>query len=158
MTVLGCTGHQAIPPAAARHVEDGLTEVARAHADGRLVGVCSLAKGADQMFAEAVLSAGGKLQVVVPSEQYETTFDEHDLVTYIALLGRADDVEHLAFDRPSEDAFLSAGRRVAEVCDLLVAVWDGAVAKGKGGTADVVAHARKLGRQIKIVWPEGVTR
>lgn len=158
MTVLGCTGHQTIPPTAAKHVEDGLTELAQAHADGHLVGVCSLAKGADQMFAEAVLSAGGRLQVVVPSEQYESTFDEYDLVSYISLLSRADDVEHLGFDLPSEDAFLSAGRRVAELCDLLVAVWDGTAARGRGGTADVVAHARELGRQVEIVWPEGVTR
>jgi hypothetical protein len=34
-------------------------------------------------------------------------------------------------------------------CDVLVAVWDGAEARGEGGTAEVVARARKL---VPVVW------
>lgn len=158
MTVLGCSGHQAIPEEAAQFVDDGLTEAVRAFAQRDLVGVCSLAAGADQLFARIVLRAGGKLQVVVPSANYESTFDHDGRVAYADLLSLAHHVETLGFDDPSEEAFRAAGYRVAELCDVLVAVWDGQPAKGKGGTADVVEHARRLGRPVEVVWPEGVAR
>ena len=44
-----------------------------------------------------------------------------------------------------EDCYLAAGHRVVELSDLMLAVWDGSPAKGKGGTADVVAYAVRRG-------------
>jgi hypothetical protein len=37
---------------------------------------------------------------------------------------------------------------VADQCDALVAVWDGQPARGRGGTADIVAYARKKRRPL----------
>ena len=73
-------------------------------------------------------------------------------------MGRAAEVEQLAFDEPSEEAFLAAGRRVAEECDWLIAAWDGEPSRGLGGTADVVAYAGQIGKRVEVVWPKGLRR
>jgi hypothetical protein len=118
-----------------------------------------LAAGADQLFAKALLGAGGRLHVILLCYGYEKTFSEQtDLDRFLDLLQRADTIETLDNPFPSEDAFLEAGQRVVDLSELLVAVWDGKVAKGKGGTADVVDYARERGREIVIVWPAGVVR
>ena len=40
------------------------------------------------------------------------------------------------------------GRYVLDRCDVLVAVWDGQPARGRGGTADIVAMARHCGKPM----------
>ncbi|MGH3899418.1 MAG: hypothetical protein ACRDTA_14495 [Pseudonocardiaceae bacterium] len=40
----------------------------------------------------------------------------------------------------------------------LFAAWDQQPARGHGGTADVVAHARDHARPVRIIWPDGATR
>ncbi len=157
MTVVGITGHQDIPPEARGHIASGIDDVLRSH-HGDLIGVCSLAAGADQLFAQAVLDMGGALQVVVPCKRYGATFGGPDLLRFRELLGRAARIETLAHPEPSEEAFLEAGHRVADLCDVLIAVWDGEPARGLGGTADVVGYAKSVGRDAVIIWPPGVRR
>ena len=107
-----------------------------------LVGVTSLAVGADQLFAEAVLRGGGSLEVVVPFDGYELTFAEGDeRQAYNRLLRRALRREVLEKRGSDEDAYLAAGQRVVDRSELLIAVWDGLPATGLGGTADVVRYA-----------------
>jgi hypothetical protein len=158
MTVLGITGHQDIPAEARSHIEHGLDALI----DGSvrpLTGVSSLAAGADQLFAAALLRHQGRLRVVVPCRSYEQAFgDPAALASYRTLLGIAHTVETLDHDAPSEEAFLDAGRRVADLSDLLIAVWDGEEPRGKGGTADIVRYARARGRHVITLWPAGITR
>lgn len=145
MTVLGCTGHQNIPPDALDYVSGSIrTEIGK-YDRCRLVGVCSLAVGADQLFARMILAYGAQLRVVIPCEKYDRTFSEVNRDGYHDLLSQAESVEVLDYPSPSEDAFLAAGRRVADLAEVLLAVWDGKGAHGKGGTGDVVAYARANG-------------
>src|SRR5437016_4157296 len=128
---IGMSGHQDIPEEAISFVRRRIAGVVSKLPDD-LVGVSSLAVGADQLFASLVLEHGGRLHIIIPSEGYETTFsDPHDLGQFRSLLERADTVEKLTYHEPSEDAFLAAGRRVVENSDLFLAVWDGQPAKGK---------------------------
>lgn len=157
MTVVGATGHQHVPPEATSHVTSRIQEVVHSYRTG-LVGVCSLAAGADQLFARGVLDAGGALHVVVPCEKYEETFQGADLAAFHDLLQQAEQVETLPHAEPIEEAFYAAGRRVVDLCDVLIAVWDGEPARGRGGTADVVEYARSGGREIVVIWPPGVRR
>jgi hypothetical protein len=123
------------------------------------VGVCSLAAGADQLFARTIIGHHGELQVVIPSRGYEATFvDDTDRQQYLRLLEKATRLIELDIAAPSEEAYFAAGQRVVEMCDHLVAIWDGEVARGLGGTADVVSYARELGRPLTVIWPGGVTR
>ncbi len=155
--IIGISGHQNLPAAARRQAEDDIRPVlARQH--GPFTGMTSLAEGADQLFAELVLKAGGSLHAVIPARGYETTFSGHALDTYHRLLGAATETTRLPFEAPDEAAFHAAGTYIVEHCDLLVAVWDGRPARGLGGTGDAVAHARALGREVLVSWPQGVER
>jgi hypothetical protein len=155
---VGFTGHQDLPAGAPAYVRERLERFAGEVATP-LEGICSLAAGADQLFAEVVFTAGGALHVIVPSAAYESSFaSEEARIRYRDLLERAHFVETLAFAVPGSTAYMAAGRRIVDLCDHLVAVWDGQPARGPGGTADIVVYARSLSRPMTIVWPPGTTR
>jgi hypothetical protein len=157
MTTVGVTGHRQLPEMARTHAEQTIASMLRGLA-APVVGLSSLAEGADQIFADVLLRGGGTLHAVLPCWGYAGTFGEIGRQNYQRLLGAARSVTTLAYAKPSEEAFDAAGQYIAEPCDLLIAVWDGQPAQGKGGTADAVAHARRLGRQITIAWPVGAAR
>jgi hypothetical protein len=155
---IGVTGHQDIPAEALEYVTHGINEVLDGVKDG-LVGVASLAAGADQIFASLVLERGGRLEIILPSSGYETTFlRPENLSRFHSLLARATTVERLSFAEPSEEAYLAAGCRVVDRSEVLLAVWDGEPAKGKGGTGDIVEYAKSRGTRLEVVWPAGITR
>ena len=70
----------------------------------------------------------------------------------------AEQVEVLKFAEPTDEAFNAAGERIAELCDVMAAIWDGQGARGQGGTADAVEHARRNKKPVHIIWPAGVSR
>jgi hypothetical protein len=155
--IFGITGHQILPRAAVtlavRHWTHALP------AGSQLRGVSSLAAGADQLFAAHVLRVGGRLEVIEPASRYARSLATHAArKRYRRLRQAADDVITLPYPRPDRKAFLAAGLIVVERCDHLLAVWDGRCARGLGGTADIVAYARLRGREVTIVWPDGLTR
>lgn len=156
---LGCTGHQKLTPSTRRNVAAGIADVLSSQTDEVLVGLTSLAEGADQVFAFTVLAAGGQLHAILPSQGYEqslASIKARD--SYTALLAFASQTTIMPFAQPSEDAYLAAGQEVANHCDLLVAVWDGQDADGKGGTGDIVTYARGRGVEVRVVWPSGSAR
>ncbi|QXQ06119.1 hypothetical protein KX816_18350 [Sphingosinicellaceae bacterium] len=112
-----------------------------------LRGLSSLARGADQVFAEEILQAQGALTAIIPLEGYEENFRGEDLSRYQRLLSSSE-VIMMPEAKDDEAAFLAAGMRVADDCDVLLAVWDGEPAAGSGGTGDVVGHAKTIGRAI----------
>lgn len=155
---VGVTGHQNVPPQALEYVTRGINDVLDRVKD-ELVGVSSLAAGADQLFASLLLERGGRLEVVLPCRRYEKTFSQpEDFMRVQSFLERAASVETLTFEEPSEEAYLAAGCRVVDLSEMLVAVWDGQPARGKGGTADIVAYAQSRATCLEIVWPRGITR
>jgi hypothetical protein len=114
-----------------------------------LVGVTSLAIGADQLFAEAVLARGGSLEVIVPFADYEFTFSSgDDRKKYLRLLASASNPQVLEKHGSDEEAYLAAGQRVVDRSQFLLAVWDGAPAAGIGGTGDIVNYALQQGKKL----------
>jgi hypothetical protein len=156
---IGITGHQNIPAHVLGGIEARIRGILLRSREHGLVGIGSLAPGADQLFARCVLDLDGSLEVVVPCNGYETSFGSTaERRGYEAMLAAATSVSRLPFPEPSEEAFMAAGMVVADRCKLLIAVWDGLPAEGLGGTGDVVRYARSVGREIKIVWPVGTRR
>jgi hypothetical protein len=146
---VGITGHQRLAITSGWDwVRSEIAAVLKRDA-GPLVGISSLAAGADQIFADLVLRQGGALEVVIPLPGYVESFaDECDLGEYERLLRTASVVETLRRDGSVEEAYMEAGRRVVDTSDLLVAVWDGRPASGLGGTADVVEYAVRRKKKI----------
>ena len=118
----------------------------------RFVFVSALADGADQIAAEAALELGFSLQAVLPfaRDEYRRDFKRADAAArFDALVGKAQTVLELPGARTSEpEAYMMAGRATVAHCDVLVAVWDGLPARGRGGTAEVVQLAIKRGSPV----------
>jgi len=155
MTRVGITGHQRLDDSnvwlwVASVLRD---ELARLRPP--LVGVTSLAVGADQLLARLVLERGGTIHAVLPFADIERSFPPERVRAYRELARQAS-IEVLDTPGTDEDAYLAAGQRVVDLSDIVLAVWNGKRAKGKGGTADVVAYARRRG--VPLVHIDPVSR
>lgn len=158
LMIVGETGHQGLSEDIRDHVVFDMARIL-SQLPEPWAGLCSLAGGADQEFAQQVLTHGGRLRVVVPSRGYETTFATlAERTQYNALLAEAEDIVRLDFPEPSEEAFFAAGKMIVDGSDLLIAVWDGEASRGLGGTADVVSYALSKGKRVEVVWPAGAQR
>ena len=155
---IAITGHRGLPAATECLIDRAIREQLAAYPGSELVGVSNLADGADQLFARAVLDAGGQLEVIVPAVQYRNGLPEAAHATYDALLGKAARVDRLDRVDSTEDAHMEASTIMLDRADRLFAVWDGKPARGYGGTADVVAEARDRGIPVTVIWPEGASR
>ncbi|UUU37076.1 hypothetical protein JIX56_22200 [Streptomyces sp. CA-210063] len=161
MTAIAVTGHLELAEGTVPLVRAALGDLLRPYAgDGRLVGVSCIAKGADTLFAEAVLAVGGRLVVVVPSRDYRrSTVEAEHGASYDRLVEAAEEVLVLPYATADRQAYEAANAVLVERADRLVAVWDGAPPTGKGGgTADAVLEARAAGIPVDVVWPDGAAR
>lgn len=125
--------------------------------------VSPLAKGADRIVADAVLARpGSRLEVITPfaMEEYRKDFnDSEDLAEFERLLGRSDSttaVEWSSDGDPSSnqearnEGYLRVGEAVVEQSEIVIAVWDGREAAGRGGTGDIVRFAVR--RNQVVLW------
>src|ERR1035437_748245 len=117
-------------------------------------GYCCLAIGADQLFAEIILRNKIPLIVIIPSHNYQNTFDNFHINNYKLLLNSASKKIQLEYNNPTETAFFEASKLMLTHCDLLIAIWNKHhPAKGFGGTADVVKYAKEIKKKIIHIDP-----
>jgi hypothetical protein len=170
---IGVTGHRNLTDMQAVMVGDSVVKVlglldgwlsrTQQHSPHTFVAVSPLAEGADRIVARKVLEwpivdkrFTPKLEVVLPFPEYEyvTDFSGHSShEEFRSLLDQARSVHTLKKRRPATGAYVPVGHYVVHACDLLIAVWNGLPANGKGGTGDVVEYARSLGQSIFIINP-----
>jgi len=157
VTRIGVTGHRQIPTAALAAVRSGMAaELCRGTA---VEALSSLAAGADQLFADIALDCGVPLTAVIPGMDYEAHLGSDEVRTaYHRLLKSCTARMDLPLEPTHEEAYYAAGRWIVDHTDRLVAVWDGHPARGLGGTADVVAYARRTGVPVTVLWSPGVRR
>jgi hypothetical protein len=132
--------------------------------------VSSLAEGADRIAARAALARAMPLDVVLPCARsnYEQTFaDDAARADFAALFERArarlilplPAAPGASHDEQLARAYEAAGLTMLAQADILIAVWDGEPAKGRGGTAEIVDEAARQGAPIVVVDPrDGATR
>ncbi|MFE7717578.1 hypothetical protein ACFU44_00890 [Nocardia rhizosphaerihabitans] len=153
---ISVTGHMNITAATEPLVRDALSSLLADVPD--LVGISCLARGADTVFAEAVLNLGGRLEVVLPSRNYRAAqVKPADLPRFDELLAQAHTVRVMDFDDAGRVAYEAANHVLLDHCDRLIAVWDGDHG-ARGGTGTVVALARTLDIPVDIIWPPGAAR
>lgn len=167
---VGVTGHRTISGegANAAAVGDGVRMVLaylwQTVADSAPVGsvpalvvVSPLAEGADRLIAREAVASGFPLHCPLPfpCDEYESDFtSEASRREFRDLLARAAVVRELpgvrGTARGEGEAYAAVGRVVVDESDVLLALWDGAAARGDGGTAHVVEDA--LARAVPVVW------
>jgi hypothetical protein len=156
-TRIGVTGHSNLAPDTVPAVQAEL----RRELSGLpgIVGVTCLARGADQLFARAVLDLGGQIEVVLPAADYRDRKVKPDnAADFDELIAKAAVVHTMPYDRSNRAAYLAASEHVLSTVEAMIAVWDGGPPGGTGGTADVVASARERDIPVTVVWPEGARR
>jgi hypothetical protein len=97
-------------------------------------------------------------EVFIAGTRFSDSLRGESRVTYEMLRGLSTVVHTLPFADPCPESFMQASRLMINSADLLWAVWDGAPARGYGGTADVVAYARRRDVPVRIIWPAGAWR
>lgn len=156
MTVVGVTGHSDLTEPTLALVRTALDEELGHHTGTDLTGLTCLARGADQVFADAVLAVGGALHVVVPAADYFDRITDPDARQRCdEYVRRAAATEQMSFESATREAYDAASRHLVDLCETLIAVWDGSQ---DSGTGHAVLHARRAGKQTIVVWPEGAER
>jgi hypothetical protein len=157
---LGVTGHRSLDQEAAVRsaINLAIDQALREHGGGTsqaadLIVVSALAEGADRLVVDECLRRDGTtLEAILPlpMDEYAKDFETVGSRQQFAhLLGQAASVE-IAETMPSrEEAYERAGHLMVERSDVVLAVWDGLPARGRGGTADIVAYA--LARDVPVV-------
>ena len=166
---IGFTGHRKVaePDKIASVIAAELQNL-RSHVVGSLIGISSVASGADTLFAKEVLKAGCQWFAMLPfpREEFEKDFGADEWKEALECLERAtlEEVWALQADRPN--AYADVGIDMVERSDILMAVWDGAASRGAGGTAEIVEYARENRKPLVWIhastgivsyehWPEG---
>jgi hypothetical protein len=160
-TKVAVTGHMELSEETVPLVRAELERLLRMFEPSGLVGLSCVAAGADSLFAESVLAAGGRLVAVLPSRDYrEATVKPEHSETYDRLTAAADEVVVLPYETVERKAYEAANAVLLDRADRLVAIWDGNPAsEEKAGTmAGIVAGARTAGLAVDVVWPSGAVR
>lgn len=127
----------------------------------RLRLLSSLAEGSDRMVARAALELGYELEAPLPlppddfERDFATQVSRDDFRSLLERAATAFVVERDGSSRAPESdareaAYERAGRYVNAQSDLLIAIWDGKAARGRGGTGQVVDEATDRG--IPVAW------
>jgi hypothetical protein len=120
-----------------------------------LTAVSSLSEGADRVVAGEILKRKGtQLEAVLPLTQSDYLHDfssPASVEQFNHLIGRAicTDVAGTAGSR--QQAYEQAGRAVVDRSDVMIVVWDGKPARGRGGTAEIYAYAQRWQKPVLLI-------
>jgi hypothetical protein len=154
---IAVSGHRGLPAGTVMLVDKAIRAALGVHG-ADVTGVSCLADGADQIFARAVADAGGRLEAVIPAEEYRQGLPADSHAEYDGLLVIAAAVHRLPFTDSTPESHMTASQLMVDQADELYAVWDGQSARSYGGTADVVAYARERHVPVQVIWPDGAVR
>jgi hypothetical protein len=162
---IGVFGHRDIAPdhpGLMRAVSDVLAAISNVkesirvryrHVDVGLTAVSSLAEGADRILARAVLTlVDARLEAVLPlgRDDYRDDFrSTESKEEFDDLMDRAT-MDVVGPKKSRKHAYALAGKAVVDRSDVIVAVWDGKPARGRGGTAEIYAYAVR--RRKPMFW------
>lgn len=162
--VIGFTGHRSgydetvIGPVLKDVLIDLQSKIRKA--GGEAVIYASIAEGADTLFVEIARDLGLSVHLILPLEEEEFSKDFSSSAAWerariqIDRVRTRPDRETLRltkgkFRRPG--CYYDQGMQMLEACDVVVALWDGKVARGSGGTGQIVAQACAMKIGVVVV-------
>jgi hypothetical protein len=116
--------------------------------------VTALAEGSDEVAARAALKAGCRMIALLPFKpaDYERTFSDRAYrPVFRDLLRKAD--KRIVLPGSLDDAnagYLAVGEDTLNRSDVVLTIWDGEPAQGRGGTPEILQSA--LERRLGIIW------
>jgi hypothetical protein len=156
---IAITGHMNLTADTVPLIYKAITGTLALYAADELIGISCLARGADSVFAQAILDLGGKLEVLLPAAGYrEQKIKPDHAPQFDELTRRATTVRVMPFEEANRVAYEATNEVLVSTCDTLYAVWDGQSGADKGSTGAVVEHARSRGVPVEIIWPQGASR
>ncbi len=152
--IVGFTGHRQLTDAAG--IQQAMStelEKLRESKGVEWVALSSIAEGSDILFARTArsLGMGWEAMLPLPAAEFRRDFHEEIWMQVENLLGEAEQVRIIGERTARDDSYLDCGMETVNGCDLLLAVWDGEPSRGRGGTAEIVAYARELGRPLILI-------
>ncbi len=152
--VVGFTGHRQLaePQGVARAIGAELLRL-KTSAAGEWIALSSVAVGGDHLFVRETQKHGLVWHAILPlpKAEFRSDFSSDEWTAAEEVLTQAEQVRVISENGSREDAYLDCGMETVNGCDVLLAVWDGEPARGKGGTADVVEYARSLGKPLIVI-------
>ena len=159
MPRIAITGHMNLTTDTVSLIYKAITGALALYAAHELTGISCLARGADSVFAQAILDLGGKLEVLLPAAGYrEQKVKPDHAPQFDELTRRATTVRVMPFEEANRVAYEATNKVLVSTCDTLYAVWDGQSGVDKGSTGSVVEYARSNGVPVEVMWPQGASR
>ncbi len=152
--VVGFSGHRQLEDeAGAAAAMRTALEMLQREAPGEWIALSSIAIGSDQVFVAQAQALGLSWHAILPlpRAEFEKDFSPVEWAAVEATLTRAEHVRVITENGAREDAYLDCGMETVNGADVLLAVWDGQPARGKGGTADVIEYAKSIGKPVMII-------
>lgn len=145
-TTVGFTGHRRLadPRLVADAIQKVFDDLSATH--GLLAAVSSAASGADTLFVEEVARRKLPYFLIFPfdRERFRGDFSQAEWDRVAAHFPGALSIDEVRDVDSPQEGYLEGGILTVDRCDVLLAVWDGEEAAGKGGTGDIVKYARAL--------------
>jgi hypothetical protein len=152
--VVGFSGHRQLGSAAgvAESIGAALKSL-QCEVPGEWIALSSIAGGSDQLFVQQARAIGLSWHAILPLPRAEFVedFTAAEWAVVEETLVAADHVRVISESGDREDAYLDCGIETVNDADVLLVVWDGQPARGKGGTADVVGYAKSIGKPVMII-------
>ena len=116
--------------------------------------ITGMALGVDTVFALAVLELkdegyGIKLHCAIPCKNHSCKWIKESIDQYNDILSKADTVKLVSDEEYKPWLMQKRNEYMVDLADKVIAVWDGT----KGGTANCVKYAEKVGKEIIKVNP-----
>jgi hypothetical protein len=116
--------------------------------------ISPLAEGADRLVVQEFLKMPGvTLEVVLPFEKADYIKDfksDESICEFEQLLSEAKTITILPPTGSRTRSYEQVGQHVVNQCDILIALWNGKPAAGRGGTQEIVQYARDNG--CPLIW------
>ncbi len=146
---IGISGHRALESADAvrNNIKSFLEQQLIKNSD--VVCISALAEGADSIFAEEALKLELPLEVILPfsKDEYMKCFSGDALKNFNSLFDSAEsshsiNESSIMTEQEREQSYLDCGIEVADKSDLMLLIYNGLKARGKGGTGDIVEYCK----------------
>jgi hypothetical protein len=154
--VIGIIGHRWVRESPGLHkaIDRVVEEINHAYSRRSLKILSPLAEGADRIVAKRILSSPEAHLIALlpfPAKDYLEDFSTPESVKeFQDLCHQADQVIELHGNQVRDDAYAVLGKTLLDASAVLIAIWDGEPARGRGGTAEIVQEARDRG--LPLAW------